>query len=101
MENFERVLAGTHTDPRIVIIRLRWVPFIDITGLQTLEEAITGLHHRGVRVMLTGANARVEGKLEKAQIIELVGRENFFKTFTQAIEACLQPEHTSLVPGRA
>ena len=101
VENFERVLAGTHTDPRIVIIRLRWVPFIDITGLQTLEEAITGLHHRGVRVMLTGANARVEGKLEKAQIIELVGRENFFKNFTQAIEACRQPEHTSLVPGRA
>ena len=37
--------------------------------------------------MLTGANARVEGKLEKAQIIELLGQENFFKTFPEAIEA--------------
>ena len=87
VENFERALAATHTDPRIVIIRLRWVPFIDITGLLTLEEAINALHRRGVRVMLTGANARVEGKLEKAQIIELVGLENFFKTFPEAIEA--------------
>ena len=88
VENFERALAVTHTDPRIVIIRLRWVPFFDITGLLKLEDAINALHKRGVRVMLTGANARVEGKLEKAQIIELVGQENFFKTFPEAIEAC-------------
>lgn len=93
VENFERALVNTHTDPRVVIIRLRWVPFIDITGLQTLEEAITALHKRGVRVMLTGANARVEGKLEKAQIVELARRENFFKTFPEAIEACRQREH--------
>jgi len=66
----------------------RWVPFIDITGLQSLEEAIVELHKRGVRVMLTGANARVEGKLEKAGIIELVGREHFFKTFAEAMQAC-------------
>jgi SulP family sulfate permease len=95
VENFERALAGTHTDPRVVIIRLRWVPFIDITGLQTLEEAINGLQKRGVRVMLTGANTRVEGKLEKAHIIELVGRENFFKTFSEAIEACRQREQSA------
>lgn len=86
VENFERALASTHTDPRIVIIRLRWVPFIDITGLQTLEEAITDLQKRGVRVLLTGANARVEAKLARAHIIDLVGRENFFKTFGDAIE---------------
>ena len=97
VENFERALAGTHTDPRVVIIRLRWVPFIDITGLQTLEEAISALHRRGVRVMLTGANARVEAKLEKAHIIELVGLENIFKTFPEAIEICRQLEHAGPV----
>jgi SulP family sulfate permease len=101
VENFERALASTHTDPRIVIIRLRWVPFIDITGLQTLEEAITDLHKRGVRVMLTGANARVAGKLEKAHIVDLVGRDNFFKTFLEALEVCRQLEHggTALAKG--
>ena len=86
VENFERALASTHTDPRIVIIRLRWVPFIDITGLQTLEEAIMDLHRRGVRVMLTGANARVAGKLERAGIIELVGRNNVLPTLPDALQ---------------
>jgi SulP family sulfate permease len=88
VENFERALAGTHTDPKVLIIRLRWVPFIDITGLQTLDEVIRDLHKRGVRVMLAGANARVQGKLERAGIIDLIGAENSFRTFGDALAAC-------------
>jgi SulP family sulfate permease len=88
VENFERALAGTHTDPRVLIIRLRWVPFIDITGLQTLEEVILDLHRRGVRVMLSGANERVRAKLERAGIIDLVGTENHFREFSEALAAC-------------
>jgi SulP family sulfate permease len=38
--NFERALAETHIDPRHLIIYLKWVPFIDIIGLRTLEETI-------------------------------------------------------------
>jgi SulP family sulfate permease len=85
VENFERALASTHTDPKVLIIRLRWVPFIDITGLQTLEEVIRDLQRRGVRVMLTGANERVEGKLEKAGVIDLLGRENFCRDLPHAL----------------
>jgi SulP family sulfate permease len=88
VENFERALAGTHTDPRILIIRLKWVPFIDATGLQTLEEVIQDLHRRGVRVMLSGANDRVQSKLMKSGIIKLVGSENSFANFGLALSAC-------------
>jgi SulP family sulfate permease len=88
VENFERALAITHATPRVLIIRLRWVPFIDITGLQTLEEVIEDLLKRGVHVMLTGANARVEAKLVKAHIIELVGRANVHPTLAGALAAC-------------
>ena len=47
-ENFERALASTRTDPRVLIVRLGWVPFIDETGLQTLEEVVTDLRRRGI-----------------------------------------------------
>lgn len=87
VENFERALAGTHTDPRVLIIRLRWVPFIDITGLQTLEEVIRDLQRRGVRVMLSGANERVQAKLEKAGLVELIGPQNSFRDFGAALVA--------------
>lgn len=85
VENFERALASTHTDPEALIIRLRWVPFIDITGLQTLEEVVKDLQRRKVRVMLTGANERVQGKLEKAGLIDLIGRENFCRDLPHAL----------------
>ncbi|MGB8338321.1 MAG: SulP family inorganic anion transporter [Burkholderiales bacterium] len=88
VENFERALASTHTDPRILIVRLLRVPFIDITGLLTLEEVIQDLHKRHVRVILTEANPRVHGKLEKAEIIQLLGTENVFDHFTDSVAAC-------------
>ncbi|MCD6680034.1 MAG: STAS domain-containing protein [Burkholderiaceae bacterium] len=93
-ENFERALATTHTDPRVLIVRLGWVPFIDETGLQTLEEVVVDLRRRGVTVMLSGANSRVRGKLERAGLIELLGRENLFDDVADALEAsrALVPE---------
>lgn len=87
VENFERALASTHTDPRVLIIRLKWVPFMDITGLQTLEEAIRDLHRRKVRVMLTGANERVDAKLRKTGVYELIGPDNYFANLPQALAA--------------
>lgn len=90
VENFERALAVTHANPRVLIIRLRWVPFIDVTGLQTLEEVIGDLQKRGIRVILSGANERVSAKLMKAGIIELVGKKNNFKDFSMAVASCSQ-----------
>ncbi len=98
VENFERALAITHTDPQVLIIRLRWVPFIDITGLQTLEEVVLDLHRRHVRVILAGANARVAAKLEKASLIELVGRDNVCATMEEAFASCRQPRAGETVP---
>lgn len=86
VENFERALAGTHTDPQHLIIRLKWVPFIDITGLQTLEEVIRDLQKRGVNVMLSGANSRVRDKLIKVGIINLIGETNHFSSFDEALD---------------
>lgn len=87
VETFERALASTHTDPKILIIRLRWVPFIDVTGLQTLEEVIRDLHRRHVRVMLTGANPTVSGKIRRAGIVDLVGADNVFAEFADGLAA--------------
>lgn len=68
VEAFERALLQTHTDPKILIIRLRQVPFIDITGIQMLEEVTDKLRARGVKVVLCEANERVLGKLSKAGV---------------------------------
>ncbi|MCW8936080.1 MAG: SulP family inorganic anion transporter [Gammaproteobacteria bacterium] len=86
VENFERALAGTHTVPKFLLIRLKWVPFIDETGLQTLEEVIDSLQKRNVIVMLSGANSRVDGKLRRAGIVAKIGENNYFESFESAIK---------------
>ncbi|SHI19513.1 SulP family inorganic anion transporter [Pollutimonas bauzanensis] len=89
---FERALADTHTDPRVLIIRLGHVPFIDATGLQTLEEVVLGLQARGVRVVLTEANSRVYHKLRKMGLLEKLGPGNFTETLSELVAALLHAE---------
>ncbi len=88
VENFQQTLAQTHTDPRILVIRLRRVPFMDITGLQTLEEAILNLEARGIRIILCEANERVKEKLDKAGILAAIEAEDYFDDFAAAIARC-------------
>ncbi|MBT9568735.1 MAG: STAS domain-containing protein [Thiobacillus sp.] len=88
VENFERALASTHSDPRLLILRLRRMPFIDATGLQALEDAIRGFLGRGVKVVMCGANARVEAKLSRSGILDLIGQSHYFKTCGEALNRC-------------
>jgi SulP family sulfate permease len=69
VDNFEHALARTHTDPRALVIRLRQVPFMDMTGIQALQDAARKLRKRGVKTIFCEANERVLGKLERAGVI--------------------------------
>lgn len=84
-EAFERALAQTHTDPRTLVIRLNRVPFMDITGLQTLEEVIQQLQQRNIVVKLCEANATVLAKLDKAGILQGIGIEHYHSEFHAAL----------------
>ncbi|QZA79240.1 STAS domain-containing protein [Deefgea tanakiae] len=85
VENFERVLAETHTDPRVLVIRLLRVPFVDMTGLQALDEAIGELRARGVKVLICEANATVMAKMERAGLLVTLGRENYCPDLATAV----------------
>lgn len=94
VENFERALANTNTDPKYLILRLKRVPFVDITGLQALEAVIQDLHKHNITVILCDANERVTNKLHRAGVIELIGEENNHSSFEDAYAAvsCVKRE---------
>ena len=71
--------------PQVLVLRLRRVPFIDMTGLLTLEEVIGKLDQRGITVLICEANDRVRGKLDKAGILATVGSDNYLDSFAAAI----------------
>jgi SulP family sulfate permease len=88
VENFERALVHTHTDPRCVIIRLTRVPFMDITGIQALELAVQNLERRGVKVLICEANELVLGKLKRAELIPETDATNYFTDIEAAVAFC-------------
>lgn len=75
VETLESMLMEFEQKPKIAVLRFKWVPFIDITGLQALEETVRSMNSRGIRVFLTGANPRVAGKLKRAGILPLLASE--------------------------
>lgn len=77
-ETIENVLA--------VIIKMEQVPFLDQSGIVTLESVIQDWHSRGIQVYLTGANKFIIDSMEKVKIIpDLISVENCFDSFDNAV----------------
>jgi SulP family sulfate permease len=91
VENFERALLQTHADPKVLVIRLRQVPFIDLTGIQTLEEVIQKLRKRGIEVWLCEANERVLGKLLKSGVVSSLTSDGYAGGLGDALRRALGP----------
>ncbi len=72
---------------KILIIRMRYVSFIDATALHNLKETITILRENGVIVITSGTNNDVFNELKKEKIVEnYIGEENMHRTYSRALE---------------
>lgn len=63
VEQFESALIHTHTEPTAIVVSLERVPFIDLTALAALKEAVERLEKRGVRVALCCAGTKVAERI--------------------------------------
>ncbi|HVV68221.1 MAG TPA: SulP family inorganic anion transporter [Gammaproteobacteria bacterium] len=88
-EKVEHALAVTHTDPEIVIFRLKNMPFIDMTGLETFDEIVQKYHQRGIKVYLCEANARVSRKLANISLLRWVEEKKIFDSMEEIISQAL------------
>jgi sulfate permease, SulP family len=84
---FVRTLSEIHASARVVILRLRHVPFIDISGLQSLNEVIQTLRRRNVRVILCEASPRVSAKLLRAGVVTQLASNGYADDFAGALSA--------------
>ena len=86
VEEFESALVHTDTVPDAIVLNLANVPFIDLTGLIALEDAIEALEKRGVTVALCCAPPELAATLTRSGVTgnASVGAE---ATLAEAIEA--------------
>lgn len=86
-EKIEQALANTHTDPKTIIFRLKAVPFMDMTGLETFQEIIHQYQKRGVRIYLCEANLRVAKKLANVGVLQHIEGHQLFNTLVEVLTA--------------
>ena len=73
---FEDLMGGFGDRPKVRIIRMRKVPFIDSTGLHNLENMCLMSQKEGITVVLSGVNEKVEAVLNRNGFPKLLGEEN-------------------------
>lgn len=84
---FQRVMHDIPTNVKIVIIRMRRVPFMDQSGVYAMETAIKDLQAQGVKVLMTIIQPQPRYLLENHHIIPiLIPKENTFETFEECTE---------------
>ena len=80
-------LAFTHEKHKnVLILRMRNVPAMDITGLESLEEAYNTCKKKGITMLLSHVNEQPKHVMEKAGFVEKLGEENFCENIDVALE---------------
>ena len=74
---FDDLMANIgHEKPKVRIIRMRKVPFIDSTGIHNLQTLIEMNHEEGIHVILSGVNPKVHSQLQKARFYDLMDSDH-------------------------
>ncbi|HXV42482.1 MAG TPA: SulP family inorganic anion transporter [Anaerolineae bacterium] len=82
--NFNEAFAQLK-DIQVLILSMRAVPMIDLSGLEVLAALHEKMSHSGKVLMLTGVQPSVMRMLERSKLAEAIGQENFFWSSDRAI----------------
>ena len=84
---FEEMMANMGDRPKVRIVRMRKVPFIDSTGVHNLTNLCEMCHKDNIQVVLSGVNEKVHKVLEKTGLLyDLVGQDNICPNINIALE---------------
>ena len=83
---FEEIMATFGDRPKVRIIRMRKVPFVDSTGIHNLTNLCEMSKSEGIQVVLSGVVPRVHAALEKAGFYNSVGEKNICSHINFALD---------------
>ena len=88
---FEEIMGALrHQRPKVRIIRMRQVPFVDSTGIHNLTNLCIMSQTEGIQVILSGVNPTVQTVLHKAGFDAMLGEENICSHINMALERAKQ-----------
>lgn len=83
---FDECMKVLGDKPKVRIIRMRKVPFMDTTGLHNLESLYRLSEKEKIRIVLSGVNEQVRQVLEKSDLARKIGPENICSNIHEAVE---------------
>jgi SulP family sulfate permease len=84
---FKEAMKFIENPPKVLIIRMRKVPIVDVTGIKTIEGVFKESRHKGTRLILSEVHSeQVMKDLIDARLLLAIGKENITDTFQAAIE---------------
>lgn len=83
---FDGIMKTMGDKPKVRIIRMRKVPFMDSTGLHNLESLLRLSQAEGIYMILSGVNEPVRRLLVKSGFDQRIGAENICSNINEALE---------------
>ncbi len=71
--------------PHVLILRMRNVPVMDATGLNTMEELVHRAQSQGATILLSGIRPQPHSVLKKFGVIDRIGSQNIHQTIVEAL----------------
>lgn len=84
--HFEELMAELDNHPKVRIIRMRRVPFIDSTGIHNLQNLCEMSHREGTHIVLSGVTPNVYSVLEHNGFCHLLGKDHICPNINVALE---------------
>lgn len=81
----ELMRSSMSKKPKVRILRMRKVPFIDSTGLHNLEILLKSSQSEGIHVVLSGVRPEVRAVLDNAGVDDLIGADHICDHISKAV----------------
>ena len=65
---------------------MRYVPFIDATGIHNFREAVKWLKKSSKIIILSGVNPNVRKELDSSSISSIIGENHIYDNFDAALQ---------------
>lgn len=83
---FEELMAALDDHPKVRVIRMRRVPFIDSTGIHNLHNLCEMSHREGTHIVLSGVTPNVYSVLEHNGFCQLLGKDHICPNINVALD---------------
>jgi SulP family sulfate permease len=85
-QTFQDTINQLQKNPKVLILRMRNVPFVDATGIYRLKEMIKQFANQNVSIILSGVNSKVKADLEKNDIYTVLSKDNLLDNINDSMK---------------